>query len=64
MWQIGHMAGLAMARKMAHWGLALLLATHVCAQLTNPVASDSHMTFAKGNKFLQRRAYQADRNLP
>ena len=52
-----------MARKMAHWGLAVLLATHACAQLTNPVASDFHMTSAKGNKFLQRRASQEDRNL-
>ena len=60
MWQI---ARLAMARKMAHWGLTMLLATHVCAQLTNPVASDSRMTSAKGNKFLQRRASQDDRNV-
>lgn len=52
-----------MARKMAHWGLAMLLATHACAQLTDPVASDSHLTSANGNKFLQRRASQDDKNL-
>ena len=52
-----------MARKIAHWGLAMLLATHACAQLSSPVASDSHLASAEGNKFLQRRASLDDRNI-